>query len=192
MRLVRRVCGRVLCGRLLPLTVSREGRGLTLSRHRSYCPGAIRGAPRRSAIACPPPGQAICQSRRIDRGFLGLAGIKCSERMSGRLPADMRWRCYFERPHQARLRVRPTGITSPQGTRRRHLTFPAGHHHALGCTGRVRLGQPARPCRHARPAWHTRCSCARSSGHARCRTAGSPVPNADRSKSPRRGADRPR
>jgi len=30
-------------------------------------------------------------------GFFGLAGIKCSEKLSDRLPADMRWRCCIAR-----------------------------------------------------------------------------------------------
>ncbi len=33
----------------------------------------------RSVIACPLPGQAICSSWRIERGFFGIAGLKSAE-----------------------------------------------------------------------------------------------------------------
>jgi len=73
-----------------------SGSGLTLrsgpGRAVVLGPGAEQGAQRRRAIACPPPGQAICQSRRIDRMFRGGADIKRAEIPSDRLPADMRRR----------------------------------------------------------------------------------------------------
>src|SRR6056297_3727343 len=46
----------------------------------------------RRAIACPPPGQAICPSERADQVFCGTADINSHETPSDRLPADMRWR----------------------------------------------------------------------------------------------------
>src|SRR6056297_32433 len=55
----------------------------------------------RRAIACPPPGQAICPSQCVDQVFCGTADIKRIETPSDRLPADTRWRASIQCPLHA-------------------------------------------------------------------------------------------
>ena len=116
------------CGTKRPVGGSRLTVRCCLMPKVARGPGAGQGAQRRRAIACPPPGQAIFRSQRVDWMSCGNAEIKRAEIPSDRLPADMRWRGAPDPPPQARPRKASFADRPLRAPRRRPTALTqAGH-----------------------------------------------------------------